>query len=71
MFSTTSHIWPYPALLYKRGLWAAVDLFFFLPDIPMTFIGEYEGHAFRTKTTNIFTKITLKNDILDESICEA
>ena len=55
--STTSHCWPYPALLYKRGTWAAVDVFFFLPDIPMTFIGEQDGHAFRTKTTNIFTKV--------------
>lgn len=38
--STTYHTWPYPALLYKKGTWAAVDLFFFLNDIPMTFIGE-------------------------------
>ena len=57
--STTSHSWPYPALLYKRGTWAAVDLIFFLPDLPMTFIGEQDGHAFRTKTTNIFTKVKI------------
>lgn len=59
--STTSHSWPYPALLYKRGTWAAVDLIFFLPDIPMTFIGEQDGHAFRSKTTNIFTKVVVKD----------
>jgi hypothetical protein len=38
--STTSNSWPYPAFLYKRATWAVVDLFFFLPDLPMTFIGE-------------------------------
>ena len=38
--STTYHAWPYPALIYKRGTWAAVDLFFLLNDIPMTFMGE-------------------------------
>lgn len=59
--STTSHSWPYPALLYKRGTWAAIDLIFFFPDIPMTFIGEQDGHAFRTKTTNIFTKVVVKD----------
>ena len=37
--STTSNSWPYPAFLYKRATWAVVDLFFFLPDLPMTFIG--------------------------------
>ena len=45
--STTSHCWPYPALLYKRGTWPCIDLFFLLPDIPLTFIGETEGQAFR------------------------
>jgi len=58
--STTSHIWPYPVLLYKRATWPIIDLFFLLPDIPMTFIGENEGEAFRAKTTNIFTRISIK-----------
>ena len=29
--STTSHIWPYPAYLFKKATWAVIDLFFFLP----------------------------------------
>ncbi|CAK79065.1 unnamed protein product (macronuclear) [Paramecium tetraurelia] len=56
--STTYNSWPYPALIYKRGTWAAVDLFFTLQDIPMTFMGEEEGFAFREKTTNVFNYVT-------------
>lgn len=52
--STTSHAWPYPAYLFKKATWAVIDLFFFLPEIPMTFIGEQQGKAYRTKTTSIF-----------------
>ena len=37
--STTSYNWPLPALLYKKGVWAAIDLFFTIQDIPMTLIG--------------------------------
>lgn len=52
--STTSNSWPYPAFLYRRATWAVVDLFFFLPDLPMTFIGELEGEAYKTKSTTLF-----------------
>ncbi|KAL4507061.1 hypothetical protein ABPG72_001854 [Tetrahymena utriculariae] len=60
--STTYHTWPYPALLYKKGTWAAVDLFFTLCDIPMTFIGELDGHAFKIKTTNIFSQVRIEQN---------
>jgi len=52
--SSTGHSLPYPALLYGRGAWAAVDVMFFLPDIPMTFIGEQEGHAFRATISSVY-----------------
>lgn len=52
--SSTSHIWPYPALLYGRGAWSAVDLLFLMPDIPMTFMGEIYGHAYRRNTTSVY-----------------
>ncbi len=68
--STTSHIWPYPVLLYKRATWPIVDLFFLLPDIPMTFIGENDGEAFRSKTTNIFTRISIKSGAESEWLIE-
>jgi hypothetical protein len=55
--STTYHTWPFPALLFKRGTWAAIDLFFFLPNITMTFIGELEGKASKVKGANIFASI--------------
>lgn len=38
--SSTSHQWPYPAYLFGKGAWAAVDILHFLPDIPITFMGE-------------------------------
>lgn len=38
--------------MYGRGAWAAVDLLFFLPEIPMTFIGEGYGYAYKTNILN-------------------
>lgn len=55
--SSCSHLSPLPALLYGRGAWPAVDLLFFLPDIPSTFTGEMEGHCFRLDIANVFTAI--------------
>jgi len=46
--------------LYKRGSWAACDLFYFLPDIPMTFIGEKEGKATKVKITNFFETLKVE-----------
>eukprot|EP01022_Parablepharisma_sp_SALTPOND_P024880 TRINITY_DN55_c0_g1_i1.p1 TRINITY_DN55_c0_g1~~TRINITY_DN55_c0_g1_i1.p1 ORF type:complete len:1631 (+),score=215.10 TRINITY_DN55_c0_g1_i1:3219-8111(+) len=52
--SSSSHSWPYPAHLYGRGTWSAVDLLFFMPDIPMTFMDEVKGSVFRRNTTNVY-----------------
>jgi len=46
-------------MLYKRGTWAAIDLLFFLPDIPMTIIGEREGKATKVKSVNIFAQVKI------------
>lgn len=43
-------------MLYKKGTWSAVDLFFMLPDIPMTFIGEQEGRYSVVKAANLSRK---------------
>ena len=57
--SSTSHSWPYPALLYQKAAWIAMDLLFFSSDLPMTFMEECEGKAYRKYTTNVFmSKIT-------------
>eukprot|EP00826_Nyctotherus_ovalis_P018630 TRINITY_DN1559_c0_g2_i1.p1 TRINITY_DN1559_c0_g2~~TRINITY_DN1559_c0_g2_i1.p1 ORF type:complete len:671 (+),score=215.16 TRINITY_DN1559_c0_g2_i1:215-2227(+) len=52
--SSSSHIWPYPALLYGRGAWSAVDVLFFMPDIPMTFMDEIYGSAYRRNITSVY-----------------
>ena len=52
--SSTSHIWPYPGLLYGSGAWNAVDVLFFMPDIPMTFMGEIKGDVYRKSVTSIY-----------------
>ena len=52
--SSSGQVWPYPALLYGRGNWSAVDLLFSLPDIPMTFMDEIDGEAYRVKITNVY-----------------
>ena len=44
-------------MLYKSATWPAVDVFFlYLPDIPMTFIDEEQGRAYREKVTNVYTQ---------------
>ena len=52
--SSSGQVWPYPALLYGKGNWSAVDLLFALPDIPMTFMDEIDGEAYRVKITNVY-----------------
>ena len=47
MQSSTSHALPYPAYLYGQGSWAAIDTLFFMPDLPITFMGELDGDVFR------------------------
>ena len=38
---------PYPAYLYGRGAWAAIDILFFMPDVPITFMGELDGDVYK------------------------
>ena len=45
--SSTAHTLPYPAYLYGKGTWAAIDILFFMPDIPITFMGELQGDIFK------------------------
>jgi hypothetical protein len=52
--SSASHFWPYPAYIYGKGSWAAVDILYFLPDIPITFMGEVDGDVYRLETQSIF-----------------
>jgi hypothetical protein len=52
--SSSAHQWPYPAYLYGKGSWAAVDILYFMPDVPITFMGEIDGEVFRTETTKVF-----------------
>ena len=61
--SSSGQVWPYPALLYGRGNWSAVDLLFSLPDIPMTFMDEIDGEAYRVQITNVYeSKDNKSND---------
>lgn len=52
--SSCGQVWPYPALLHGRGNWSAVDLLFALPDVPMTFMEEINGEAYRVQITNVY-----------------
>ena len=47
MQSSTAHSLPYPAYLYGKGTWAAIDILFFMPDIPITFMKELEGEVYK------------------------
>lgn len=59
--SSCGQVWPYPALLYQRGNWCAVDLLFSLIDIPMTFMYEINGSAYRVQITNVYEKKEIPN----------
>ena len=58
--SSCGQVWPYPALLYGRGNWSAVDLLFSLPEIPMTFMDEIDGEAFRVQITSVYEHKDIK-----------
>lgn len=47
MQSSTAHSLPYPAYLYGKGTWAAIDVLYFMPDIPITFMGEIDGEVYK------------------------
>lgn len=47
MQSSTAHSLPYPAFLYGKGTWAAIDILFFMPDVPITFMGELNGDIYK------------------------
>ena len=52
--SSGAQNWPYPAYLYGKGAWAAVDILYFLPDVPITFMGEVDGEVYRLGSTAVF-----------------
>eukprot|EP01133_Synstelium_polycarpum_P007805 gene7805-9157_t len=43
LFPSSTHHAPYPLAIYNAGAWAAVDMLYFLPEIPITYIGEQHG----------------------------
>jgi len=52
--SSTAHTLPYPAYLYGKGTWASIDILYFMPDIPITFMNEIEGEVYNISQTNIY-----------------
>ena len=40
--------------MYGKGSWAAVDILYFMPDVPITFMGEIDGEVYRIETTKVF-----------------
>eukprot|EP00026_Physarum_polycephalum_P000161 Phypoly_transcript_00161.p1 GENE.Phypoly_transcript_00161~~Phypoly_transcript_00161.p1 ORF type:complete len:2059 (-),score=306.68 Phypoly_transcript_00161:106-6282(-) len=43
IYPSSSHHTPYPLAFFGHGTWSAVDLLFFLPELPLTYIGEQNG----------------------------
>ena len=52
--SSTAHSWPYPAYLYGKASWAAVDVLYFMSDIPITFMQETHGEVYRLEYGSVF-----------------
>ncbi|KAI0565636.1 Starch synthase [Gracilaria domingensis] len=51
--STCTHLSPFPGVLYGRRAWLAVDLLYFLPEIPMQLFGEESGKAYRSNMKGV------------------
>lgn len=45
VYPSSSHYLPYPTSIYGAGSWAAVDLLFFLPEVPLTYGNEHRGYT--------------------------
>jgi hypothetical protein len=43
VYPSSSHFLPYPTSIYGPASWAAVDLLYFLPELPMTYHPEWKG----------------------------
>jgi len=54
---TCTHNSPYPGVLYGRRAWLAVDLLYFLPEIPMLFYGEENGRMYRFNMATVSQSI--------------
>lgn len=50
---TCTHLSPFPGVLYGRRAWLAVDLLYFLPQIPMQIMGEERGRAYRMNAATV------------------
>eukprot|EP01114_Cavostelium_apophysatum_P006786 TRINITY_DN1825_c0_g1_i1.p1 TRINITY_DN1825_c0_g1~~TRINITY_DN1825_c0_g1_i1.p1 ORF type:complete len:1954 (+),score=547.30 TRINITY_DN1825_c0_g1_i1:198-6059(+) len=51
LYPSSSHHIPYPTSVLAHGAWAAIDLLFFLPEIPSTYIGEQLGWMMNADVT--------------------
>ena len=40
--------------MYGKASWAAVDILYFMPDIPITFMGEVDGDLHRLGSSSVF-----------------
>lgn len=50
---TCTHLSPFPGVLYGRRAWIAVDMLYFLPEIPMQMYGETMGRGYRMNTKGV------------------
>ncbi|EME31445.1 starch synthase [Galdieria sulphuraria] len=54
---TCTHNSPYPGVLYGRRAWLAVDLLYFLPEVPILFYGEENGRMYRFNMATVSQSI--------------
>jgi len=56
VYPSSYHFLPYPTSLYGPASWAAVDLLYFLPEVPITYHPEWKGWTMNIDITkNRFT----------------
>ena len=54
---------PYPSVLYGRRAWLAVDLLFFLPELPMLLLGEEDGRAMRINMATVSGEVDVETNL--------
>ena len=60
VYPSSNHYSPYPASIYGYGTWSTVDLLYFLPEVPSTYVGEHNGWSMKyDHLSNSFIRQTI------------
>lgn len=69
--SSSTHSLPYPLYIFERGIFAFLDMMFFLPQIPSTCMNEIKGPCYKYNTVSFKRCQTITPFFDDEELEES